>query len=295
MKIMSSVMVILGLCVLSTGANGMNAGNSAGQRMVSPLKAKLERGYDLLRANKNIEAMAVFSSVLKADPSNHAALIELGYLNARLKRYNSVLKFLRAASAQDPENMRLHMDMGYVMESLKDANGAAYEFELVAKEPGEFRSQAQTALKMMKESSAAVVKTPVNSKQKKLLEQGYAALRSGDNTMARRSFEAALKNDPQNTAILKQLGYLSLQEGNLISASEKFETARHQEPNDAFVALQLGYIYGRLNKKEQAAAAFKFAMASPDAKVSAAAEAALKPAAAAPSPGVEQGSVPTVQ
>src|SRR5579859_890606 len=104
----------------------------------------LERGYQLLKQNRKNEAHAAFSKVLEQEPENHAALIELGYIEAGQKHWKSAAKYLAAASTQDPENKRLHMDLGFAYQALKDYPKAEAEFASVAKEPGEFQMQAES-------------------------------------------------------------------------------------------------------------------------------------------------------
>lgn len=239
-------------------------------------KAQLARAYKLKAAKKNVEAIAAFEAVVKADPENRAAIAELGYLHAGLKHWSSAAKYLAAASKQDPSDMRLHMDLGYAKQALKDVEGARAEFQTVAGQTGEFQAQAQGALDSVKSAGQAVTVDPA---QKRTLEQAYSALRRGDKATARKRFETAAAADPKDAAVQKQLGYLNLEEGKLAAAASNFEAARGLEPNDYFIALQLGYTYERLQKKEQAREAFNAAMASTDAKIHDAAVAALKPSA----------------
>jgi len=246
--------------------------NAASAQLSSrQISSRLERGYQLLKENKKPEAMAAFNSVIKNDPSNHAALIELGYLHAGMKHWRSAAKYLQAASAQDPENKRLHMDLGYAYQSIKDLNRAENEFQTVAKEPGEFQTQAQSALTAIANGR----QSGVDSKQSRLLEEGYAALNKEDKALARQRFEAALAQDPQNTVVLKQLGFLDLSQGKTASAAKRFEAVRAIDSNDYFASLQLGYIYQRQRKIQRAQEAFNSAVASPDAQIHGAAQAAL--------------------
>jgi Tfp pilus assembly protein PilF len=281
----AAIFVIAGL--LSGGAAAQQTQRSSADAPArSRVKAKLERAYSLMRANRNAEAIPVLNDVLKTDPNNHAALVELGYLHAGLKQGRLATRYFKAALAQDPGNMRLHMDLGYVYQSQKDFAAAGREFELVAQEPGEFQAQAQAAARVLKD--AAEAGKPSDQGQRRRLEQGYAALRQGNRAFARKQFEAALRSDPRNAAILRQLGHMSLEAGDLPAAAERFEAARKLQPDDGFVSLQLGYIYQRMNKKEPSAEAFRSALASPDAKIQAAAEIALKPSGTAPQAAAAQ-------
>lgn len=274
----AAMFVVVGL--LPGGAAAQQTQQSSADAPArSRVKARLEKAYSLMRADRSADAIPVLQDVLKTDPGNHAALLELGYLHAGLKQNVRAARYLKAALAQDPGNMRLHMDLGYVHQSLKDLEAAAREFELVAREPGEFQAQAQAAARVLKD--AADAGKPSDQGQRRRLEQGYAALRQGDRAFARKQFETALRSDPRNATIIRQLGHMSLESGDLPAAAERFEAARKLQPEDGFVSLQLGYIYQRMNRKEPAAEAFRSALASPDAKIHAAAEVALKPSGAA--------------
>src|SRR5581483_7426578 len=96
--------------LVGLGAISASAQTTPTSRQIT---ASLEQGYQLLKQNRKIEALAAFTKVIEKEPENHAALIELGYLHAGLKHWRSAVKYLAAASAQDSENKRLHMDLGY--------------------------------------------------------------------------------------------------------------------------------------------------------------------------------------
>lgn len=250
----------------------------------SPIKKEIERGYRLKDQQRYDEALAAFQGVLKTDPNNHAVLTELGYIHANLKQYSSALKHLGAASEQDPGNMRLHMDLGYVNQALKQRLQAEKQFRIVSAETGEYQAQAQEALKMLALPTVSVKRPDL--KQQRLREKGYAALNRKDRKAARKAFEAAVVGNPQDEAALKQLGFINLEDGDLASAATNFEAARAIEPGDHFVALQLGYTYDRLNKKEQARAAYSAALASTDPKIRDAAQAALELSGASVAPAL---------
>lgn len=240
----------------------------------APLKKALARGYKLKEQKRDVEAVAAFSAVLAKDPENIAALTELGYLNENLHHRATAVKYLAAASARDPQNMRLRMDLGYAEQSVKRYSAAAAEFRLVAAQPGEFQSQARQAQDTV--AAAEQAGSPAEAARRRLLAQGYAALKKGDKPAARRAFEAASAADAKDPVSRKELGYLDLAQGRTESAAANFEAARALAPDDYFVALQLGYTYDKLRKRDQARAAFGAALASTDAKIHDAAQAALQ-------------------
>lgn len=272
--------VMLSAVVLSAA----QAGGLEGAAPRSPHKAEFERAYKLKEQKRDVQALEAFNAILKKDPRNHAALTEAGYLHAGLKQYAPAAGRLSAASAQDPENMRLRMDLAYVLQALKRYAEANEQFQAVAAKPGEFQASAQSAsLEVHRLLSAG---DPAEAKRRQLMERGYAALKRGDRTAARRAFSAVTAKDPNDEAARKQLGFLNFEEGRLTAAAADFEAVRALHPNDYLVALQLGYTYERLKKKDLARAAFSSALDSTDARIHDAAQAALQasggPAAPAP-------------
>jgi Flp pilus assembly protein TadD len=244
-----------------------------------PADPKMQKAYALIRAGRKTEAIATLQKVLKEDPENLAALAEMGYLSADQKRWPQAIRYFKRACALDSRNMKLRMDLGYALQQTRDYRGAQAEFALVAKEPGEFQNQAESALNTTRNLEAAAVSTK-DAKQAALLEKGYAALREGNRQLARSRFQAVLARDPKDAAALKQIGYMNLEDGRLREAARNFSAARAVDPEDQFITLQLGYVYQRLDRPEQAREAFTAARESSDPKIRAAAEAALSPSAA---------------
>lgn len=255
-RLLPAAVVTCAACLFATEAYSQGTPAAAiSAPAVSPVTTGLARGYSLKNRKLNAEAITAFKGVLKADPNNHAALTELGYLHVTLQDYNSAVKFLSAASAQDPGNMRLHMDLGYAYQSLKQPGLALEQFKIVAASPGEFQAAAQKALQV---------------------SNGYDALKSGDRAAARKAFEAAVAADPKDAAALKQLGFINNADGNASAAAANFEAARALEPGDYSIALQLGYTYTFLRQEEQARREFSAALASPDTKIRDLADASLQ-------------------
>jgi tetratricopeptide (TPR) repeat protein len=252
------------------------------------IQSQLDRAARLRAANRNTEAAAVYNAVLTADPQNHSALVELGYLQADMKHWASAVKFLGAASDQDPSNMRLRMDLGYALEAQKQNDAAVVQFSAVAKEPGEFQDQARKELANI-QGPADGAGAAGDVQQQRALQDGYDALERGDKAAARAKFESVLRDDPKNTSAQKQLGFMNLDDGKNAEAAANFAAALAVAPTDYFIALQLGYAYQSLDKNDAAHAAFAAAAASTDPKIHDAAVAQLgaaqgESASAAPTP-----------
>lgn len=232
-----------------------------------------QRGYDLIQAGKNREALQVFQEVLKTDPRNHQARLEAGYLSAGLKHWEDAVRYLDEAAEEDPENLRLRMDLAYVREELGEYDAAANDFQFVLRQQSQFDQQARDALKSIEDGSAEGAS---KAREEGIVNEGYDALRRGDERSARRKFEMALTEDPRATEVQKQLGYMNIEKGELAAAAEQFEGARNLNPNDYSTALQLGYIYDSLHNPKKAQEAFRRAAQSPDREIREAALAALK-------------------
>lgn len=166
----------------------------------APFKLELERAYRLKESGQGAESAAVFAGVLRKDPRNHAAAMELGYLYVGLKRYDVAAKYLALASAQTPDDMRLRMDLAYAWQELKRPVAAAKEFEVVAAAPGEFQMQARRQL-------------------------GYAHLAAGRLPEAAAQFEAVRAAQPLDGVVALQLGYAYSRMKNFEKAREAFGAA----------------------------------------------------------------------
>lgn len=140
------------------------AGSGAARDSAGPdpsaVRKRLERGYRLASEKHNAQAIAAFSSVLKLDAENHAALVALGYLYVEVKQWKSAAKSFRAASEQDPLDQRLRMDLGYALQASGDLAGAGEEFGRLAAQDGEFRAQARAAVERMRGESSTMKLQP---------------------------------------------------------------------------------------------------------------------------------------
>jgi tetratricopeptide (TPR) repeat protein len=279
MRVMTT-MTLAGLLGLSAGG-ALCQGPAASAAAMTPaqaqMRSRLAKAYQFKEKGKPAEAIAAFRNVLRTDPGNSEAIMELGYLHAGLKQWPAAAKYLKQASEQDPGSMRLRMDLAYARSAMGDEAGAAEQFRAVAAEPGEFQQRAREALAALGAGAEAASR----ASQRRIVNEGWAALRRGDRANARRKFEQALAKDPKDAGVLKQVGFLDLHDGKMEAAVRNFETARALDAGDHFIALQLGYLYDRMGDKERSREAFTAALASPDEKIHAAAETALRGTAGA--------------
>jgi len=228
------------------------------------LQARFERAYAALAAERYHEASDLFEEILRAEPRDRRARLELAYLYLRLKRSGEAVKNLDAALDDDPENMRVRMDLGYARLGRGQLDAAANDFFIVSESSGELQGQARQELERLEvgKSTAAAAAT-----EEALLDQGYDALRWGDEPLAREKFEAAINQDPTRAETYKQLGYMSLAEGDVAGAAQRFDGAHRLDPGDGTASLQLGYLYDSLHNRLKAEEAFRAARRSSDEKV----------------------------
>jgi Flp pilus assembly protein TadD len=260
------------------------AGCAARRRIVpaaSTADDRLAKAYDLLKGNRTGEAAAVLGALVRDEPADGRARLELAYLDIRLKRWKEAVALLDSAIDADPGNPRLRMERGYARLELGELSAASDEFSSVAREPGEFQEQALTALKGLEgQTTDSARKARVDA----ILDQGYEDLRKKDNAAARAKFTEALAADPERTEVAKQLGYMSMADGHLAEAARDFAGVHTLAPQDAMTALELGYIYDGLHNEAAAEKSFAAAQTSPDPKIRNAAEAALRNVRAAQRP-----------
>lgn len=252
------------------------AGGCAGRRVRASTEsttAKMQRGYDLLKQNRPEDAAAAFREVLRAEPAHRAARTELAYLELRFKHWQAAVDVLDSLVEEDPSDMRLRMEKGYARQALGELGPAADEFNLVAREPGEFQEPAQKALTELASESTPEAKA---ARAEALLNEGYDALRQGRDKAAQERFQQALLAEPGRTEIQKQLGYMNVAKGDLRTAARDFEGVHVLEPDDYEAALQLGYLYDSLHDDAGAEKAFTAALRSPDREIGEAAAVGLK-------------------
>lgn len=235
---------------------------------------RLNRVYELLAADRREDAAIILGEILENHPDYQQARVESAYMEIREKRWDRALPLLDSILAADPGNMRLHMQRGYARQSAGDAKAAGEDFALVARRPGEMRQQALDALSTVAPAPAPVWMGEMRDATA-LVEGAYEDLRLGRRISARRQFELALKHQPENEALYKQLAYMSLADDNPAQAAEELEGARRAAPKDYATAMELGFVYESLNNVEGAKKSFTAALASPSKKVRDSAAAAL--------------------
>ncbi len=233
----------------------------------------MSRAYELLKAGRAEDAASVMRELLRSDPGNRRARLELAYVDIGLKRWQEAVALLDALIEEEPSDMRLRMELGYARLALGQRAAASDEFALVALVPGEFQVRARAE---QASSSASLSGAERDARTDAVLNEGYDALRRGDKATARARFTEALRENPGRTIISKQLAYMSIADGNMVDAARELEGAHHLAPLDYETELELGYIYDSLHDETGALKSFGLALSSPVPAIRTAAAAALK-------------------
>ncbi|MBI3299890.1 MAG: tetratricopeptide repeat protein [Elusimicrobia bacterium] len=239
----------------------------------SPSASPMSRAYDLLNAGRAAEAEGVLRDILREDPRNRQARLELAYLEVRAKRWKSAVVLLGDLLEADPADMRLRMELGYARQASGALAAAADDFAIVARGPSEFQDQAREALAVLAWQQSPEARAIASNA---LIDRGYGELGRGETAAARESFRDALRADPGRAEVAKQLGYMSLADGDPAGAAKEFSKVRRLFPQDHRTALELGYVYDSLHDEAGAERSFEAAAASPDSEIREAAEAALR-------------------
>lgn len=75
------------------------------------------------------------------------------------------------------------------------------------------------------------------------VQQAYSALAAGDLPQARRLYQEALRQNPQNADVLNGLGVIALRDNQPDQAERFFRSALRIDPNDGVAASQLALLY----------------------------------------------------
>ncbi len=76
-----------------------------------------------------VKAKSILEDVLKFDPKNASAHIEMGYFLIEEQKFNDALAHFKVAQTQAPDNPQLALQMGYLYDSTNKKKDAYSEFE----------------------------------------------------------------------------------------------------------------------------------------------------------------------
>lgn len=140
------------------------------QNNPNDLAARVDLGFKFMKAGKYDEAMAEYNAALKIDPNNSVVKMNIGYLYIEMKKYREADKVLQEVLETDPG-----FQVYFLLGKSKFLQGS-------------YREAIQYLM-------AARDMNPTDTEVHYLLGQSYEKI--GDNDMAIKSYEEALRFDPE--------------------------------------------------------------------------------------------------
>jgi tetratricopeptide (TPR) repeat protein len=241
--------------------------------------------YYLKKTNLN-QAEDTLNVILKREPNNVAAIIEMGYLKLAQNNKPQALTYFLNAFSKNKTNYQLALQIGYLLNELKRNQDAIPYFSYATHSTDEqIKQKALNALRVLQPSlliqqeqaQKAVAYIPPISKPKPsatvelprpaifeqthqstvliLFDRFYILKRSNPHK-AEKMLEQILKIEPNNTKALAEMGYLMIALKKQKEATYYFERLWSITHHTKY-ALQAGYLLAGLGKKDEAISYFR--------------------------------------
>lgn len=202
----------------------------------------LAKGSELLRQNKNDEALRAFEAALRVDPKLPAAYNNIGRIYADRENSEKAIHYFKRAISIEPLYEPALSNLGLVLYSTGKPEDAIHPWRLCLttgdKDSPTMHYYLANALR------------DVGNKADKNDKDSY--LRE-----ARDHYATAIKLSPDFAAAYSGLSVVDLSEGRLDDAKNHVQTAIKLKPNSAFSYYHLGLIEERLGNKTAAIKAFE--------------------------------------
>ena len=223
-------------------------------------QAHNEKGLELMRENKLVEASNEFNKAIEKDPYYVEGYMNMAKVLGDLGEYQKARKYYREVLRLNPNQSQPHILIAdlYRLEGKKDE--AIYEYREASKiEPSNINIRNQLALlysqkgdmeRAIDEYQRILTVDPDNFQTHRQL--GYMLMAMDRNQEAIREFEWVLTVDPDDEEVYQILGGLYLKVGRLRNAEEVFQTALTINPDDSEAIAQLGEIYEKQNREDLA-------------------------------------------
>lgn len=232
--------------------------------------------YNFYNANKEkmlgneAKAMDLFSSCLRIDPSNDAAMYELALLYSAKKKYNDALNYARNASEKNPKNPWYKLLLAEIYERTGKWNDAILVYENLVKEYPQrieyYYEWAQSLLLAGKPAEAIKIYDKMEGEiglDKELIvqkERLYLKLNKVDKAAA--ELEKYLVKFPTDMEIFSLL-YDVYQVNNMSDkAMEVIERMKKVNPNEPRIYLNLADYYRTNGDKEKSFENLKLAFSN---------------------------------
>jgi tetratricopeptide (TPR) repeat protein len=232
--------------------------------------------YTLLKIGENEAARDQFAEAMRLDPSDLHIAMEYAFLCNETKQqamarrvFNCIRKTgdataeqafqnidrplaegierWRNALEQSPDNFSAHQELAALAEQREDYELAAEHYEKALRLKPEQRSLLLDLGRVWKalghhEQSFAVLLAASRGQQARVAEQARELLPPRYPYVY--EFESALKLDPKNVDLRRELAYLLLEMGKRDEAERQFQAIHEQEPGDAKTNAQLAALRG---------------------------------------------------
>jgi tetratricopeptide (TPR) repeat protein len=199
-------------------------------------------GLNAQKLGENEQAVKAFQQILKQNPLNASAHLNLATSYSRLNQFDDAIKELQAAVATAAR-------AGPALEHVTIAAGEMLGAIWVQKnEYSKARAQYMDLLKIAPGDYEAHYNL------------GWLASRDGRLDEAVRHLQAAIRANPQNAVARNALGSIYLQQKYLDRAGAEFKEAIRLDPKLAFAHYNLGLVLGSKGDRDGATEQFREAL-----------------------------------
>lgn len=212
--------------VRNTSENKKKFHSSSQKTGKKSLRALLKKGNENAIKGDYIEAISAYKSVLKIDPKQFSARINLGYCYEKTGNFFDAIKQYKRILVLDKKNALAHNNLGFLYAYINDDIDSA-----------------------LKHSNQAVELDSNNSNY--LDSLGYVYLKKKLYDRAEEYFDKALKKDKKNTSALRHKAYSQYLKGNIEKAIGIYQECLKKN-KEAETYLQLATIYVDTGQAEDA-------------------------------------------
>ncbi len=213
------------------------------------------------------EGIARWKRVLEQSPDNFSAHEELAQLAEQRDESVLAVEHYEKAWRLRPDRRELLLDLGRVLKG--ENREAEANTALLAASRGAEPRVAEEAQELLPkrypyvyEFQEALKLDPSNVELRR--ELAYLHLAMGNRGDAEKQFQTIGEHAPKTSTDAKQLGAKSLEQGYLKDALKYLQAAHEDDPVDFDVMLKLGWAYNVLKDDEEAVRWFNLARRSPD-------------------------------
>jgi tetratricopeptide (TPR) repeat protein len=225
-----------------------------------PPEEQYNAGLMHAKAGRWNEAAASFSKVVKFDPKDADAHVQLGHAYQYLKRYPEAVAAYRQATTLRPDDLEAVLSLGDASMQMKDYGGATIAYrnatELDSKNGEAFKSLgiAYRADKKYPDAKEALWKARLlNPQDADIYSQiGLVELAQQNYLLAQMSFRRAVLMNPNSTPAYIGLGQACLERARYEKAVEAFNHALQVNPRSAKARFGLGVAYLSLKDRGKA-------------------------------------------